>query len=114
MVGVRLVRMRLLMSKGKPLVMIVPAEAAEIMIDKRQSKQLVDLALLASIVNLAIFNARNGPKWAYVIAAFESKAAISYFAYGRISPPNGAPPLAARGSNDPCLGIEIRIQGMES
>lgn len=93
------------MSKGKPLVMIAPAEAAEIMIDKRQSKQLVDLALLASIVNLAIFNARNGPKWAYVIAAFE---------YGKISPPNGAPPLAARGSNDPCLGIEIRIQGMES
>lgn len=70
------------------MVMIAPAEAAEILIDKRQSKQMVDLALLASIV--------------------------SYFAYGKISPPNGAPPLAARGSNDPCLGIEIRIQGMES
>ena len=45
--------------------MIAPAEAAEILIDKRQSKQLVDLALLASIVNLAIFTARNGPKWAH-------------------------------------------------
>lgn len=73
MVGVRLVRMRLLMSKGKPSVMIAPAEAAEILIDKRQSKQMVDLALLASIVNLAIFNARNGPKWAYVIAAFDKR-----------------------------------------
>ena len=54
-VGVRLVRMRHLMSKWKPSVMIAPAEAAEILIDQRQSKQLVDLALFASIVNLAIF-----------------------------------------------------------
>ena len=83
MVGVRLVRMRLLMSKGKPLVMIAPAEAAEIMIDKRQSKQLVDLALLASIVNLAIFNARNGPKWALPTEEYHHQTGH------RPSPPGG-------------------------